>query len=63
MSLERKERFDIGRQLERDSLSRFGFLTKGVTMVSLKERLIMFVITGARMSTHFLTCEVGIGSS
>ena len=57
VGLDRKDRFEMGRQLDRLSLSRFAFLGRGVTSECLKaigelpvesERLIILVITGRR---------------
>jgi len=57
--------------LERDSLFKDGFFSKGVTTVCLKregnvpvsrERFTIVVMTDASMFTHSLSSEVGIGS-
>jgi len=39
VSLDRKERFEICRLLERDSLSKDGFFSKGVTTACLKREV------------------------
>jgi len=57
--------------LERDSLSKDGFFSKGLTTACLKregnvpvsrERFTIVVMTVASMFTHSLSSEVGIGS-
>jgi len=69
VSLDRKERFEIGRQLERDYLSKDGFFSKGVTTACLKRkgnvpgsRERFTIVVKTRMFTHSLSSEDGTGS-
>ena len=58
VSFETKESLEIGRSLDNDSLSRLGFLSRGVAIACLngdgnspveRDKLTMFVLTGAKM--------------